>query len=100
MPAKIIGMFDYCPELVKKKSTYTPAHGRASAKWVAKNKEHVNKQQRERHAHKMRTDMDYRNMKAEANKKSNKKRDEKVAKYKAAFQLLEEIDAMEDDETI
>jgi len=99
MPAKIVGQWDYCPELIKK-NTYTPAHGRATAKWVAKNREHCNAKQRERHAHKMRTDMDYRNMKAEANKKSNKKRDEKVAKYKAAFQLLEEIDAMEDDETI
>ena len=100
MPAKIVGMFDYCPELVKKKSSYTPAHGRATAKWMAKNREQVNKKQRENHAHKMRTDMDYRNKRAESLKKSNKIRRAKVEQYKAAFQLLEEIDAMEGEETI
>ena len=81
--AKVVGMFDYCPELVPKNS-YTPAHGRATAKWISKNKEHYNKWQRDRHAHRMRTDMDYRNYKAAANKVANEKRKAKVNEYKAS----------------
>jgi 3-oxoacyl-[acyl-carrier-protein] synthase III len=87
MSVKIIGQWDYCPELIPKK-TYTEASHRATMKWRAKNRDHVNKLQRERHAHKMRTDMDYRNMKAAAAKKAN-------AKYKAkldeARQVLKDI---------
>jgi hypothetical protein len=81
--AKVVGMFDYCPELVPKK-TYTAAQGRASGKWQRNNKERVNNLARERHRHKMRTDMDYRNMKAAATKRSNEKRKAKVNEYKAS----------------
>jgi hypothetical protein len=72
-PPKIIGKWDYAPELIPK-NTYTPAQGRATAKWRDKNREYYNTYQREKHAYKMRTDLDYRNMKAEACIKSNARR--------------------------
>ena len=94
MSVKIIGQWDYCPELIPK-STYTEASHRATMKWRAKNRERVNKLQRERHAHRMRTDMDYRNMKAAAQKKANAKY---KAKLDAARQVLKDIEELENNE--
>ena len=44
--AKIIGKWDFCPELIPK-HTYTEARGRATAKWQAKNREYYNAYQHE-----------------------------------------------------
>ncbi len=81
--AKIIGQWDYCPELIPK-HTYTEAQRRATTKYREKNREQVNKKQRERHAFRMRTDLDYRNMKAKAWKKAN-------AKYKARVEAARDV---------
>jgi len=85
--AKVIGKFDYCPELIPK-HTYTEARGRATAKWQAKNRDYYNAYQRDLHAHRMRTDWDYRVMKEAAWKKGNAKRKIKMAEDK---ELLKEF---------
>jgi len=79
--AKVIGKWDFCPELIPK-HTYTPARGRATAKWQSKNRDYYNAYQRELHAHRMRTDWDYRVMKEAAWKKGNARRKIKMAKEK------------------
>ncbi len=79
--AKVVGMFEYCPELIKK-NTYTAAQGRATSKWMKKNKDEYNKYQRERHAHLMRTNLDYRNMKAKANMVANEKRKKRIMAHR------------------
>ena len=84
---KIIGYWDYAPELIHK-NTYTEAQGRATAKWRDKNRDYYNEYQREKHAHKMRTDLNYRNMKMEACIKSNAKRKIRVDADK---QLLKDL---------
>ena len=86
-PRKVIGKWDYAPELIPK-HTYTEARGRATAKWQAKNREYYNAYQRELHAHRMRTDWDYRVMREKAWKRSNAKRKIKMAEDKA---LLKEF---------
>lgn len=85
--AKVIGKFDYCPDLIPK-HTYTEARGRATAKWQAKNRDYYNAYQRDLHAHRMRTDWDYRVMKEAAWKKGNAKRKIKMAEDK---ELLKEF---------
>jgi len=82
--AKVVGMFEYCPELIKK-NTYTAAQGRATSKWMKKNKDNYNKYQRERHAHLMRTNLDYRNMKAKANKVANEKRKKRIMEHRISI---------------
>ena len=84
---KVIGKWDYCPELIPK-HTYTEARGRATANWQAKNREYYNAYQRDLHAHRMRTDWDYRVMKEAAWKKGNAKRKIKMAEDK---ELLKEF---------
>ncbi len=79
--SKVVGYWDYCPELVPKKS-YTEAQGRATMKWMNKNKERYNEQQRIRHGIRMRTDLNYRNMKAKSQKKANEKYRLKMIAYK------------------
>jgi len=79
--SKVVGYWDYCPELVPKK-TYTAAQGRATMKWMKKNKERYNEQQRIRHGIRMRTDLNYRNMKAKSQKKANEKYSLKMKAYK------------------
>tara|TARA_B100000768_G_C11030670_1_gene269949 strand:+ start:332 stop:625 length:294 start_codon:yes stop_codon:yes gene_type:complete len=86
-PRKVIGKWDYAPELIPK-HTYTEARGRATAKWQANNREYYNAYQRELHAHRMRTDWDYRVMREKAWKRSNAKRKIKMAEDKA---LLKEF---------
>lgn len=86
-PRKVIGKWDYCPDLIPK-HTYTEARGRATAKWQANNREYYNAYQRELHAHRMRTDWDYRVMREKAWKRSNAKRKIKMAEDKA---LLKEF---------
>ena len=76
--AKVIGKWDYCPELIPK-HTYTEARGRATANWQSKNREYYNAYQRELHAHRMRVDWDYRVMKEKAWKASNERRKKKLA---------------------
>lgn len=85
--AKVIGKFDYCPDLIPK-HTYTEARGRATANWQAKNRDYYNAYQRDLHAHRMRTDWDYRVMKEAAWKKGNAKRKIKMAEDK---ELLKEF---------
>ena len=85
--AKVIGKFDYCPDLTPK-YTYTDNRGRATANWQANNREYYNAYQRDLHAHRMRTDWDYRVMREKAWKKSNAKRKIKMAEDK---ELLKEF---------
>ena len=80
--AKVIGKWDYAPELIPK-HTYTEARGRATANWQSKNREYYNAYQRELHAHRMRTDWNYRVMKEKAWKASNERRKKKLAEDRA-----------------
>jgi len=77
--AKVVGYWDYCPELVPKNIPYTDAHRRATLKYRKKNRDLINERQSQRHGEKMRTDLNYRNMKAKALIKSNAKRREREA---------------------
>ena len=104
--AEVVGYWDYTPALIKKnKSTYTEAQRKATLKYKRKNRERINEQQRIRHGERMRTDWDYRTMKANSLIKSNKKRKERVAKIHAegiyiindkAYELKEIIDSDSD----
>ena len=95
MATTIIGQWDYCPELIPK-HTYTQAQCRATAKYRANNREQVNKKQRERHAHRMRTDMDYRNMKAAAWRKANAKYKAKVEAARAEAAIAARLSVIKD----
>jgi len=94
--AKIIGKWDYCPDLIPKQ-TYTEARGRATAKWQSKNREYYNAYQRELHAHRMRTDWGYRVMKEAAWKKGNERRKIKLAEDREKLKkfLKEEMENKE-----
>ena len=75
---------DYNPDLYLPKNSYTPAHLRATQKYREKNREKYNAYQRKYHVFKMRTDMDYRNRRAEALEKSTKKRLKRLKEAKQA----------------